>query len=433
MRSLQEKNYLNLCKQKIEAIINIGDNTGWIQQDYEHLSDLIYEKTNVQLSVSTLKRLWVYKTDTIPNITTLNTLSRFLNYRDWYDFKNKHIIGNNKDVPSKPKRKIYFLKWNRKISVYIAIALTLLTTIIIFMTNRYTSINSNDIIFELKQNRLLGVPNTVVFHYDISKTGFDSAFIQQDWDDEKQVKVSAMNKHFSCIYYYPGYFDAKLIVGNKVIKHSPLLIKTEGWLPMVKTDRYQEKPIYIDKKIIENQNLHISPEYIKTLGIDITKDYFVSFYKVRDFENIKCDNFTLISEIKNNVEEGGSSCQYSEIVLKFENGRLLTPFSNIGCTSTLNVHYGDKNLKGSENDFSALGTNLSDWKTIKIQAINKHVSVFIEGKKVFDLAFNASLGKLVGLHYLFNGCGSVREIKLFDQNNILVYSDYFVNKHKAVN
>lgn len=96
-------------------------------------------------------------------------------------------------------------------------------------------------------------------------------------------------------------------------------------------------------------------------------------------------------------------------------------------------NYGDKYLKGSENDFSALGTNLSDWKSIKIQVINKHVSVYVENQKVFDLAFNASLGKLIGIHYLFNGCGSVGKTELYDQNSKLVYSDYFGNKHKVVN
>jgi len=429
MPSLQEIEYLKLCKQKIESLSNIGNSANWSQQDYEYLCDLIDEKTNVKLSISTLKRLWVYKTETIPNISTLNTLSRFLNYRDWYDFKNKHIIEDNKVILSMPVRKTYGTRGDRKIAAYSAIALAILTLGIILAINRHSSVNSGDCVFELKKNIRSGVPNTVVFHYDISKTTFDKAFIQQDWDASRRVDVTAANKNYSCIYYYPGYFDAKLVVDDKVIKNTPLLINTDGWLPLVTTERYQDKPVYIDKKLIEDRSLYISPKNIKTLGIDITKDYFVSFYMVRDFGNIQCENFTLISEIMNNTDEGGSSCQYSEIVVKFENGRLLTPFSNIGCTSTLDVNYGEKYLKGSENDFSALGIDLSMVKTIKIQVINKHVSVFANDKKVLDQAFNASLGKLIGLHYLFNGCGRVNKTELFDGKNALAYSDYFGKKN----
>jgi|WetSurMetagenome_2_1015567.scaffolds.fasta_scaffold81719_2 hypothetical protein len=433
MQRLEEKEYLKLCKQKIEAIINIGNSANWTQQDYEYLSELIYEKTNVQLSISTLKRLWVYRTETIPNISTLDSLSRFLNYRDWYDFKNKNIIGSKSNISQVPRKTTRSFKLNQKVSVYTALALIIIVTGIILIANRFSPINPNDVVFELKKNVPSGLPNTVVFHYDISKTGFNKAFIQQDWDASKRAKVLAANNYYSTIYYYPDHYDAKIVVDNKIIKTIPLLIITDGWLALVRTERYQERPVYIDKKNLEKENLHISPEHIKTLGIDITKDYFVSFYKIQDFGNITGDNFTLVSEIRNNVNEGGAFCQYSEIVIKFENGRLLTPFSNIGCTSILDINYGDKYLKGSENDFSALGTNFSDWKTIKIQVINKHVSVYIERKKVFDLAFNASLGKLIGIHYLFNGCGSVRKTELFDQNSNLVYSDYFGNKHKVAN
>lgn len=334
---MQEKENLILCKQKIETIINIGNSANWTQQDYEHLSELIYEKTNVQLSISTLKRLWVYRTDAIPNISTLDTLSRFLNYRDWYDFKNKNIIGSKNNILPVHWKATRSFKLNRKVSVYTALALIVIVTGIILTANRFSPINPNDVVFELKKNISSGLPNTVVFHYNISKTGFNKAFIQQDWDVRKRVKVLAANNYYSCIYYYPGYYDAKIVVDNKIIKTTPLLINTDGWLSLVGTKKYQETPMYIDKKILENQNLHISPKQIKTLGIDITKDYFVSFYNVRDFGNITSDNFTLVSEIRNNINEGGSSCQYSEIVIKFENGRLLTPFSNIGCTSILNV------------------------------------------------------------------------------------------------
>ena len=428
MRNLQEKEYLKLCKEEIETQINIGNHAGWTQQDYEYLSGLIYEKTKIQLSISTLKRLWKYKTETLPNISTLNALSQFVDYNDWYDFKKKHTIRNEEIAFTKPDQQKKLLRWSGKYGIYTAIAVGMAFTILFFTGNIPSPINEEDVVFEIKKNKVSGVPNTVVFNYDISKTSFVRAQIQQDWDINRRVVVSSKNKFYSCIYYYPGYFDAKLVIDNKVIKTTPLLIETDGWLPLVTAEKYQEKPIYIDKKTVETNSLYVSPDIIKKMDVDVTKDYFVSFYNVRDFGNVNCENFTLRTEIKNDMNEGGSSCQYSDVVLKFEHGRVLTPFSNIGCTSILNVVYGEKYLKGSENDFSSLGINLNNWAKIEIKAIKKHVYVFVERKEVFDLAFDTSLGKLVGLSYQFNGCGSVRNIELFDADGNLVYSDFMTTQ-----
>jgi len=427
MRSLQEKEYLSLCRQKIEESANMGDSASWVQQDFEHLSELIYEKVKVQLSISTLKRLWIYKPDTIPNISTLDALSQFLNYRNWYDFKSRFITGNVRDIELRPgRRTLFFKKANRKY-IYTAIALTLVLFLPILLRNLVNDLHQDKVVFKLKETKLSGIPNTVEFQYDISNTGVDFGYIQQDWDPARRVKVPASEKSLYNTYYYPGYFEASLVVDNKVIRKTPVLIETEGWIPVVLVERFQVKPTYIDKNLIVAQNLHISPNDIKVAGIDTSKDYFTNYFNVRNYGDISCDNITLISEIRNNVREGGSSNQYSEIILKFQNGRLLTPFGKSGFTSTLDVEYGEKYLDGSENDFSALGTDLSDWKEIKIEVRNRHVFVFINGLKVYDLIFEAWMGKLVGLQYCFNGCGSVRKTELYDQNGSLVFADYFGN------
>jgi len=420
MQRLQEKEFLTYCKQEIEALANIGDSINWTQQDFEHLSELIYEKTGVQLSVSTLKRLWIYKTDTIPNISTLDALSRFVNYKSWYDFKNRR-----KEESTAPKSTFLLKRWPPKMSAYVAIGLGLLFTLILLMR---PLLKEDKVLFQLKNDQLCGVPNTVEFLYDLTKTGCDYGYIQQDWDPARRVKVSANEKSLFNTYHFPGYFEASLVVDNKVVRKIPVLIKTDGWVPVVMVERFQVKPTYIDPRLITARNLHIAPEDIKASGIDIEKPYFTNYFNVRDYGNIDCDNLTLISEIRNTVEEGGSFCQYCEIILKFQNGRLLTPLSKVGCTSTLDVEYGEKYLDGSENDFSFLGTDLSDWKNIKIHVTNRHVYVFIEGLKVYDMVFEASMGKLVGLQYCFNGCGSVRKTALYDRDGNLVFSDYFGNK-----
>ena len=89
------------------------------------------------------------------------------------------------------------------------------------------------------------MPNTVVFHYDISKVNFDSAFIQQDWDERRRVKISKENNYHTSIYYYPGYYTAKLVINDEVVKEHPLFISTEGWMAAYLKDLNQDIPVYL--------------------------------------------------------------------------------------------------------------------------------------------------------------------------------------------
>lgn len=57
-------------------------------KDFENLSDLIFNRLNIYLSATTLKRIWGYNKNenSNPRITSLNILARFLGYRDWSNY-----------------------------------------------------------------------------------------------------------------------------------------------------------------------------------------------------------------------------------------------------------------------------------------------------------------------------------------------------------
>lgn len=52
--------------------------------DFEHLIQQIWDKQHSVLSLSTIKRIWGYvQSNSAPRLSTLNTLSQFLDYADW--------------------------------------------------------------------------------------------------------------------------------------------------------------------------------------------------------------------------------------------------------------------------------------------------------------------------------------------------------------
>ena len=53
-----DEHYLTLCRKRIEEKIGWGSSTDWSTQDFEELSEQIYEATGRPISATTLKRIW---------------------------------------------------------------------------------------------------------------------------------------------------------------------------------------------------------------------------------------------------------------------------------------------------------------------------------------------------------------------------------------
>ena len=100
--------------------------------------------------------------------------------------------------------------------------------------NNKKAILYKDVEFSSQKIIKAGVPNSVLFNYDISKIDIKKAVIQQSWDESLQADILPENKHHTSIYYYPGYHNAKLLINGAVIKEHGVHIKTDGWLALVR-------------------------------------------------------------------------------------------------------------------------------------------------------------------------------------------------------
>ena len=67
-------------------------------KDFKYLSDCIFDKLHEHISPTTFKRMWGYLTDAgaVPRKSTLDILSRFLDYPDWAAF----CANANSEVPT---------------------------------------------------------------------------------------------------------------------------------------------------------------------------------------------------------------------------------------------------------------------------------------------------------------------------------------------
>ena len=425
--STMEKEYIRKLKSEIEEKLSWKQSADWKQRDYEYLGEIIYEKTQILLSVSTLKRIWASEVKTVPHLSTLNALAKYAGYNDWYDYKKKSGIGfldTEEKLPSGSKASIILKRFLPKIVV----ALILFFTFYMLFFNSSGKSNFEEVTFTSKKVVKTEVPNTVIFNYDISMIKADSFFIQQSWDSRMRGKINPANHQFTSIYYYPGVHRAKLYVNDEMVKEHFVHINTDGWLPLVRYELNQLIPIYLPGiKFMKDGRLYLSKEELSDYDIPVNeKDYFVEYYNVRDFNNLSGDDFTLETKVKSPVSEGADACGDVIVIMLCEYGRQAVNIGTPGCAANFSQKVIDGWIRGRENDLSMFGCDMNSWNKIIFTAKNHKVTFSLNDKKIYETEYKKTAGRLYGIHYMFHKTGSVDYVKLKNGKNEIVYEDDFL-------
>lgn len=421
-----EREFLEIFKNLVLRKFNLPETDQWKQRDYDYLADLIFKKSGVKLSLSTLKRIWKDDEMRTPQTYTLNALARLIDFESWNDFKRAH----GQTIPSVPVidkvnrarptlRRVYIL------TTFVVLGLGYLLSRLAGTTDE--KLPPKEILFTSKKISESGVPNTVVFEYDISRMEVDSAFIRHSWDKRLTARVSK-DQHFQTfIYYYPGYHTSSLVVNDKTIGIEKVNINTSGWVALAENNIFDLPPVYFKAdEFIQNKRLYLSPETLQAYGLGSRENkVYINYFKVDDFNSIDEENFILETRLKNSLEEGAMVCQVVQVNILFEKGLISIPFCHPGCVSNIHLHISEIFKDGKQNDLSAFGIDLSKWNSIKIELKNKIVDIYVGGKPVYKLSFQDALGKLAGFHYRFDGSGAIDQLKVYTNQNELVYSEGF--------
>lgn len=90
-----QREHLEKCCQQIADRLGWGPISTWSQKEFEQLSDEIFDKTSVRLSITTLKRAFGrLNYDGVPYKTTLDTLAKFNDFGNWYLFSLSAVQEN---------------------------------------------------------------------------------------------------------------------------------------------------------------------------------------------------------------------------------------------------------------------------------------------------------------------------------------------------
>jgi len=424
-----ERENIAHCKHLIEEKLQFGNEHGEVRQrDLEYLADSIEEKSGIKLSLSTLKRLWKKDYDKIPHPATLQGLVSILGYKDWQEFKQRESAPSatpeTSPVETKPPRSLRFNRW---LLFPIVSAVAIVCWLIAFRSgpSNKKPVIKGPVTFTGNKTVSQGVPNTIIFNYDVSNIEADSFFFQQSWNPQDRVRIDAANNVYSNIYYYPGFHRAKLIANDSIVKRFRVHITTDGWLPLAHNTFADDKPIYLRKKnAVLKGALHITRDDLVAADVNMEKEVVLGYYNIREFENTQSDNFSIDTRIVCDSLQT-VACPGFELVIVCEEHIYFVRMMGKGCERDISVKMGEVVHLGINKDLSVFGRNLYQWQHLQIKVVDKKATIYLDEQSVYSITFKKDFGKVVGLVYNFSGTGAIDYVRLKNGENKVVYADEF--------
>ncbi|MES2772603.1 MAG: hypothetical protein V4722_00370 [Bacteroidota bacterium] len=418
--------YLQQYIQLVEQKLGWQPLEEWRNYEFNELSEKILDTTSVNLSATTLKRVFgKVKYDSLPSSATLNALAAFLGYSNWMAFKSEKKPGpvaEEEHMISLPAKKRQDLFYKVLLAGAAVLTLVFILGFIILSGKPAIPLSKTDSIVFGSRRVAAGLPNTVVFNLDLKGIQSDNMRIQQDWDSARTIQIQPGQTAATGFYYRPGYFRAKLIIDEKVVKEHDLFIKAEEWMATIDLDPV---PDYLKKEeLVLNNEMGISNAILQKIK-GITTPVALTYHLVRPFNGLQSDQFTFRASLKNIFGEGPAVCKTTKIYILCTRGFFAIPLSIPGCVGDINMRLSDKRIEGRVNDLSLFGTDLSVWNKIKVAVENRRVTISLNEKVIYKDQYQQDAGEVVGLRFSFAGAGSVDDVSLSNNRNEIVYKSNF--------
>ncbi|WP_209402709.1 hypothetical protein [Pseudozobellia sp. WGM2] len=401
----------------IEAKLGWGNGKNWSNSDFETLSEQIFEATKKRLSVTTLKRIWG-RAERIanPSAATLNILSQFMGHADWRDFVNSQ--KSDTDTPA-----FIQIPWQKILAIIGVLTIGVALLALNWDNDKQPIIKEvtyHKADFEFKSRTIAkGLPNSVVFDYDVSAAADDAKIeIQQSWDTSKRITINRNDSVATCIYRRPGFFNAKLVVDGTIVEAHDVFIPTQGWLGLIERDSI---PLYLDNENVERKGeLSISSNVLSDYGLDPkVENTSVSLYQMQDFGAIDTSEFIFSVRLQNTFEKSATGCRRAQVYLIYEGGAIGIPLSNKGCVATLNIMAFGQFIDGKKTDLSAFGVDFSDSVQLQLLSKDGELQIFVNDHLAYQMQVLETPAKIRGISLHFEGTGRVEQVELSNTKNLV--------------
>jgi len=226
----------------------------------------------------------------------------------------------------------------------------------------------------------------------------------------RRIAVPPNGTDYSAIYYYPGYFAAKLIVDTQVVRIHDLMITSNGWLALSEGDPV---PIYFKKEeVTRKEGIEVDSTTLARYHLSTQPAApKVRLFYMKDFGNLSDEDFTFETTLKTAPPQGSGVCQNVQVLIQCKNDVFIIPLAAKACIGDLNLYAAGTAVSSRNADLSGFGCDLTKWTTLRVISDHRHLTFLINGKPAYSLTFPDNPTDIVGIQYRFIGTCAVKNAR----------------------
>ena len=396
-----------------ENRFNHGSAADWKHSDFNDLSREILRYTDVNISPSTLKRIFgkvSVDDDYIPQQATVDALKKYGEYVEPESTQQTQpVLGEHTALNRKGNFK------QRKILLPI---LAIVIAMIALFTWRYWKPKAISGAINITRTEGL-LPATVAF--DLQLPDIDDSFFINFGDKSPLVYIKPGEKTAAHIYYIPGVFNVTLQTRQQTLATTSAYIKSDNWI-VFGCHRQDDIPVHFYAlPAVKNDSLfNVTNNQLFQLGLDTTGPVLTRLSNYTPV-NQTADDFIFETTFKNHIQEKGIFCRSTQFQISGSNSMIRFRWVNAGCSQRVLNVVSEQIFKGASNDLSQFVLDLSQWNTVKLVNHQKQISLYVNGKQIFTGSYQKSLGNISGLFLEFEGTGIVKTCELKSYDGKIIY------------
>ncbi len=417
--------------------------TTWTNGDYIKLSSILSRHTDVQISHSTLKRIFGKLKTTeryYPQKATRDALAHYAGYTDWETFVQKHPRPVKAEVPKQQKaeqeivgpttssvQKNVLKKRSWLPIIGLLIAGIAAISIWKFSEKKQPARINTKVINLICNNPEGGNPHSATFKIQLpANFSGDLSQFTVDFGDGRRERPVTSLAVFTHYYQVPGRYYAVLKYNSVPVDTVAVYLKTNGWTAAAQMEHdttrvYPVNSFTIDK----NKRILVNADQLFRSGVDTNRTFFVQFVNTKPLA-IEGDNCELTADVNTSFQRPGVRCSQVGIELFGERSKHDIVLMKPGCVSWAHLRFSEIFKDGGTDDLSSIGTDLSNGGIIRLLVADKKVSLFINDKLVFSTVYRVPLKNLFGIGVSFSGIGTVNNLELKNRKTGQIFNESLI-------
>jgi hypothetical protein len=433
-----DRQLIKILARQFELMVNRGPVSDWSQRDFIALNEAIESKTHVQISVTTLKRIFgKVEYHGLPYVHTLNVLAQYLDYLHWADFKKKQL-GDAYEEEEEPEMsgpeilksvpKFQNGTRRRKRQPILLYSFILLGFFFFFAIGWYASWwfekgrwqvpqtkNNIDSPGKLSAEILFpdSLPAEVKFIYQgPNGDPNDLTVITSHGGLLERFSVNQAGLGSKKITFpNPGIFPVRVFNNRRQLAYLPFLVPSKNWQTSL---LFKHKRIELPHFNLTKGNSKIPLSQLLAAGVDTNLRFFSVFSRFKEF-GLSGDSFVFNTQIRNPQSSLEFKDESSRIVIRCANNSIQIQLAKVlprfGMAFQISDIYMERGNNKAESKFLI---SMDTWRQVKIKTRKNVCQVWIDEKLCLETAYTLPLGEIYGLEYQFTGSGEIKNYQFSD-------------------